>query len=911
MAKDILKNIYHTKSPKEALEILESEITGLSDKEAKSRLEKYGPNELKEQDKQNPIFIFLKQFNNALIFILFLAAGISLFFGEHIDFWVIIVVIFVNAIIGFVQEYRAEKSIDALKKMLVSLARVYREGELEEINSHDLVPGDVIFLEEGNRVPADARLIEAKNLRTQESSLTGESYPVSKNLEIVRAQKGISDQSNMLWMGTYVVSGEAKAVVTHTGAKTTIGQIAVDISEIKKEKFHFEKKTQALAKMLGIFALGGAVIVFVIGFFIRGFSFQEIFLFTIASLVSAIPEGLPAVVTVVLAIGAYRMVQKKAIIRKLPATETLSVVDTIITDKTGTLTQNTITVEKIYLPGEEEITVSGKGWEPIGNFHQNNEVIVALENHHLGKLVHISALCNNSRLIKQEDKNNEYMVTGDPTEGSLVVLAEKAGIKQEVVREMEERIDDLPFNSDRKYRGSLYTHPRKKRKKELYIVGAPEIVLEKCVQYLDNNKRKKLTQKVKNDIRKKIDEIASEGMRTVALAHKEVVYETEDIHEDNVSELIFVGVVGMKDPLRPEVKEAVAKSQVAGIRVIMATGDHKGTALSIAKEIGIATDERGPYPTVIDGEGLEKLSDRDFENIIKNTSVFARLSPKMKLRIASTLQEQGHVIAMTGDGVNDAAALKKADVGISMGIIGTDAARESSEIVLADDNFASIVSAIEEGRIVFNNTRRVSSFLVTTNFAEDSTIIATLVLGLPLPLIPIQILWLNLVTDPFVGIALAAEPGHSDVLSMPPRKPADNILSKDIIPMLILMVVVMMVATIGIFNYYLPDLEKARTMAFLIMSLTQLFNVFNMRSASKSLFKIGIFSNMYVILGVVLSSLLMFLVLYLPFTKSVFEFSSLSFSEIALVLGISSSVLILGEIYKFIRGKIVKDDYRE
>lgn len=909
MTKDVINNFYHSKTVGESLKDLNSEITGLSDKEAGIRLARFGRNEIDAKEKQNPFLIFLKQFNNALILILFLAAIISYVFGEIVDFWVIIVVILINSIIGFVQEYRAEKSIEALKKMIVSAAKVYREGELEEIDSEELVPGDIIFLEEGNRVPADARIIEEKDLRTQESSLTGESYPVSKSLDVLPRSKVLSDQTNMIWLGTYVVSGSAKALVVATGFRTVIGQIATDIGEIKKHKFHFEEKTQALAKKLAFFAVVGAVITFVIGFFFRGFSFAEIFLFTIASLVSAIPEGLPAVVTVVLAIGAYRMVQKNAIIRKLPATETLSVVDTIITDKTGTLTQNTITVEKIYLPGEEEISVSGKGWEPVGNFHQNGEVINPLENRHLSRLIHMSALCNNCHLVKQEE-TGQFSVTGDPTEGSLLVLAEKAGVKQDVIEELEKRVDDLPFNSDRKYRASLYI--KTKKQQELYVVGAPEVILEKSSMFFWNGKKKKIVKKGRTLLESKIEKLASMGMRTVALAHKSVGSDVEDIHEDNVSSLTFIGVVGMRDPIRPEVKDAVLKAQSAGIRIIMATGDHKSTALSIAKEVGIATGKKGPFPQVVDGEDLDRMNSREFDEIVKHTSVFARLSPKMKLRIAESLQKNEHVIAMTGDGVNDAAALKKADIGISMGIIGTDAARESSELVLADDNFASIVSAIEQGRIVFNNTKRVSSFLVTTNFAEDATLITTISLGLPLPLIPIQILWLNLVTDPFVGIALAAEPGHSEVLSMPPRKSSENILSKDIIPFVILMVFVMMIATIGTFTYYLPfDLEKARTMAFFIMSMTQLFNVFNMRTMTQSVFKLGFFSNLYVILGILISMSLMFLVLYFPFSREVFEFSPLGMDEILLAIALSSPVLLFGEIYKYIKRRIIKNAYKK
>lgn len=894
-------NNYHHLGADEVLKSLASEITGLETAEAKRRLEEYGPNELIDKKKESLILLLLKQFNNPLIYILFIAAFISLFFGKIIDFYVILVVILINAIIGFVQEFQAERSIEALKNMIVSAAKIYRNGEMVEVSTKELVPGDILFIEEGDKIPADARIIEAKNFRTQESSLTGESYPVSKFPDQLPESTSISDRINMVFMGTFAVSGEAKAIVTSTANKTVLGQIATSIEEIKRNKWHFEIKTAKLAKQLGVIAFGASVLIFLVGYFIRGFSFPEIFLFTIASLVSSIPEGLPAVITIVLAIGAHRMAQRNAITRALPSIETLSVVDTIITDKTGTLTQNTINVEKLILPGNGEITVSGDGWKPHGTFHQDEEAIIPLDNPHLSKMLHVVALCNNARVIKEEDKGeDEYTVIGDPTEAALAVLAQKAGLAEEILNEHHNKIDDLPFNSEKKYRASLI-EIIKEGKRELFVVGAPEHLIKSSTSYLKNEKTLKIDFKERRELLNKVERLAGQGLRTVAVAIKDLSKNSDDIHDDMVNELTLVGIVGMKDPLRHDVKEAIEKAGRAGVRVIMATGDHKGTALSIAREVGLVKKESSSkdFPSVLTGEQLEKLSNKDFKEAINHVSVFARLSPQMKLKIAEGLQKSGATVAMTGDGVNDAAALKKADIGISMGIIGSDVARESSEIVLADDNFATIINAIEEGRVVFNNTRRVSSFLVTTSFAGSTTILTTLILGFPLPFSPIQILWINLVTDTVAGATLATEPGHKIVLDMPPRKTGDNILTKELIPFILIMVLVMVVLTVGAFYLYLPQgTEKARTVAFLVLALAQLFNMFNLRSLSDSIFKIGFLSNKNTVIGFFVSLILIIFVIYLPFLQSIFGFKPLSGLEFIIMFVAASLVLFVAELYK-------------
>jgi len=895
-----LNSPFHSQTVEDALEKLSSNINGLSEKEAKSRLEKFGVNEIPEKKARHPVLIFLKQFHSVLIYILIIAAVISFFSGDLIDVYIIVGVILINAIMGFVQERKADLSIQALKRMIVPHAKVYREGELLQIAARELVPGDIILLEEGDRVPADARLLEIKVFRTVEASLTGESLPIDKGIKVLPERTVLADCKNMVWMGTFVARGQAKAVVTATGISTAFGKIAQDIEKIKRVKGHFKEKTDKLAKQMGIIAAIGASVTFIVGFFIRGFEFLEIFLFTLASLVSGIPEGLPAVLVIVLAIGAHRMVKRNAIIRTLPSTETLGVVTVIITDKTGTLTENTMNVEKIILPSETEITVSGKGWTPSGSFFQKEKIIHPSGNPSLAKLLEIAAISSDAEVLREK---NRYEIIGDPTEAALTVLAEKAGLKKEQILEKVKEIDELPFSQELKCEASLLIFPEKSKRKEIYVVGAPEVILNHSTHVLENNKCKKITQKQRKDILTQVEHLTKKAMRVLALAYKEVPHHIDGLSEDLVSKLVFVGIVGMKDPPRQGVEEAIAKAKKAGIRVVMTTGDHKGTALAIAKEIGLIDKKtKNKYPEALTEQELLDLSEKEFEDIIKNVSIFARLTPNMKLRIVKTLQKQGHIVAMTGDGVNDAPALKRADVGIAMGIIGTDVARESSEIVLADDNFASIVNAIEEGRIVFKNTRQASSFLITTNFAEDVTIISTLLLGLNLPLLPTQVLWLNLVTDGVSDVALAAEPGHGDVLEEPPLKAREGVLSREMIPFILLMTCIMVIFTLAIFNaYLLQGIEKARTTAFVVMAFTQLFNVLNMRSLRKSIFKIGFFTNKYIVVSLLVSIILLVMVVYIPFFQNMFHFVPLSLMELLTIFLLSSVVFWLGELYKFIK----------
>lgn len=903
---------WHAKTANEVFQELFSHHEGISQEEALERIKKYGPNRIEEEKAVSPVKLFLKQFRSGLVYVLIAAGIISFFFHKIIDVYVILVVVFLNAILGFAQEYKAEKAIKALKKMIVPVAKVYREGKLLEISAEHLVVGDVVVLNEGTRIPADLRLFYTKNFRTSEASLTGESVPVGKKVDPISEEVGLGDRKNMAFMGTFVAGGKAKGVVVATGSNTVFGKIAKDITSVKRKEGHFEEKISVLAKQMTVFAFGGALIILLLSLHSKGITIGEVFLlsenfqqsllFAIAALVSGIPEGLPAILVIVLAIGATRMAKRNAIIRRLSATETLGVTDHIITDKTGTLTQNTMNVRKIILADGEELEVTGEGWSPVGNFIKNKEKISPLEFSNLEKLLHIAGVCNEAEVTKKEEGDN-YKVIGDPTEASLVVLAQKANLSEEIIYEKEKKIDDLSFSAKFKYRASLSVLLNKEKEKQMYVVGAPEEMIEKVKFFHTNNGIEKITREKKDEMLKKVEGMTNLAMRTIGLAYKKVDQGTEEIKREEVKDLVLTGVVGIMDPPRPEVKEAILKAKRAGIRVIMVTGDHKGTALAISREVGLIekNDERA-----LTQYELSLMNDDQLLDAASAVNVFARLTPHMKLKIAKILQERkGAVIAMTGDGVNDAPAVKQADIGIAMGVTGTDVTKEAGEIVLADDNFASIVGAIEEGRIVFTNTRQASSFLITTNFAEFATLITSILLRFPLPLLPTQILWLNLITDGAAGLPLAVEPGHGRVLERPPRNKKENILSLEIIPFFILMTTVMTLASIFVFHLLYQhgagDLDKARAGVFTVMAFTQLFNALNMRSLRESVFNIGFFSNRYMILALLSATLLQIMAIEVGFFREIFGFGALNFREFLLFIAISSLVLVLGEAYKYFR----------
>lgn len=695
--------IWHNQSIEDIFKELKSSEKGLSTSEVESRRARYGFNEIPEIGRKHWFWILLKQFKSLLVLILFAAAAISWLTGHEIDVYVILAVIVVNAAIGFTQELRAERAVASLKSMLIPKAKVLRDNLVVVIDARELVPGDIIVLEEGDSIPADARLIEIKNLRTIEAPLTGESVPTGKDMDILKENTPLADRKNMVFKGCFIAGGYAKGIVTSVGLNTAIGEIAQTLKSIKVVKTNFQKKTDMLARQMGVIAVVSAIALFLVVYFIQKLLFEDALLVSIAALVSAIPEGLPAVLAIVLAIGASRMATKNAIIREFTATETLGAVTTIITDKTGTLTQNTLTVCRVGIPKEGEWKVTGEGWSPEGVFIQDKCEYDVKSSKSFTQFLKIAGWSNNSE-IRYDKEKSAYQSIGDPTECALMVLAMKGHLSPKEDN-ITQKIDDLPFSSELKMRATLILNEA--RKKQIYIVGAPEQVLEKSAFLTREGTSINLTSEISDEIRNDIETWSGKAMRVIALAYKDVPENTEKINTAELGDLTFAGIVGMIDPPRPDVKAAVLSCKEAGIRVIMATGDHVKTALAIAKETAIVDENSEKALTEKD---LLKLNDLEFEQAILETNVFARLTPNMKLRIAEKLQEKGELIAMTGDGVNDAPALKKADVGVAMGIMGTDVARDSAQVVLADDNFSTIVNAVEEGRIVFTNARQTSFF---------------------------------------------------------------------------------------------------------------------------------------------------------------------------------------------------------
>jgi P-type Ca2+ transporter type 2C len=895
------KNLtFHNKEINEILAHFSSSVNGLTDAEVESSRKTYGFNEIPEARKRSWLWLLIKQFKSLMVFILLVAAIISYFTEHAIDAYVILAVIIINAVIGFLQELKAEQAVASLRNMIVQRARVLRNDETLVIPAKELVPGDIIILEEGESIPADARLIEAKNLLVTEASLTGESIPVLKHTHSLAENTALADQKNMLFKGTFLAGGYAKAIVCGIGLNTAIGEIAETLSSIKKVKTNFQQKTDVLAKQMAVIAIGSAVLLFAVGYFMGNFEWDELLLVSIAALVSAIPEGLPAVLSIVLAIGSNRMAKRNAIIREFTSVETLGAVTTIITDKTGTLTQNTLTVRKVFTYGEDEIEVSGEGWFPAGNFTRNNSVLEPEEQTVLKKLLQIAAISNNSNIRHNTDKNT-YNLAGDPTEGALLVLAKKAGIKFSSDASYS-KIDDLPFNSKLKLRATLFGNTKDR---EYLIVGAPEKILELSTSILTPKGEIPMDDFASDAIRDKIEEWSNKAMRVIGLAYKKVSASDESIDENGVEELVFVGITGMIDPPRPDAREAVQKCRIAGIRVIMATGDHINTAIAIARSVAIIDENDNSDIMALNEQQLAKLDEQEFDEAIRKVNVFARLTPKTKLRIAQRLQAMGELVAMTGDGVNDAPALKQADVGVSMGIMGTDVARDASQVVLADDNFSTIVSAVEEGRIVFTNARQTSFFLVTTNFAEITTLVTLVALGFPMALTATQILWLNLVTDGVGDIALATEQGHNDVLEEKPVSKKDKILNWSILPFLLMMAGIMTILSLIVYFYFLPEgIEKARTTVFIVMAFSQLFNLYNMRSLKKSVFEIGFFSNKYINLAVFVSVIIQIVIIEIPFFERIFLFDPVYPLEFITLVAMSSLVLWGGEFYKFIKRKL-------
>lgn len=897
---------WHARTAAEVSDYWQVGNEGLHDTEADRRLRHYGPNTIPATRKISWFVLFVRQFRSLLILILFVAAAIAWSAGKMVDVYVILAVVLINAFIGFFQELRAENAVEALRRMMVLKARVRRNGEVREVAAADLVPGDVILIGEGDSVPADARILTAKNLRMVEASLTGESVPVAKYEAALDSATPLAERRNMLWKGTHCVGGQATAVVCATGTRTEFGRIARTLESIPDQRSNFQKKSDHLARQMALLSIASAVALFVTGYFFRGMEINEIMLASIAALVSVIPEGLPAVLSIVLAIGSHHMARRNAIIREFTSVETLGSVTTIITDKTGTLTQNMLTVKKVALPDGREWEVSGEGWSPVGSFFRGGEVVEPGDDPALVRLLQVAGNSNDAS-IRHDLDTGTYTLVGDPTEGALLVLARKGGLP--VARQMEgHRLDDLPFSSHAKFRASLFQTPS--GEKEILVSGAPEKILALSGRMDADGGRDDLSSEDRKRMESLINEWSGRAMRVIGLAWKRVAADHEEIEESDVRHLVFAGIIGMIDPPRPEVREAVMKCRDAGIRVIMATGDHLQTAMAIARETGIVGEVSPDVAPALTEAQLGVLDEREFGEAVRSTHVFARLTPAMKLRICETLQDQGELVAMTGDGVNDAPALKKADVGVAMGVMGTDVAREASRVVLADDNFSTIVNAVEEGRIVFANARQTSYFLLSTNFSEITILISLVAMGYPIALTATQILWLNLVTDGLGDKALAAERGHGRVLLEKPLTKKDQILNKEVMPFLLGLTILMTGLALGVYFHFLPaGIDKARTAVFSTMAFSQLWNLLNMRSMKQSVFAIGIFSNPWVVMAFVISAVVQVLIIEVPLFVSLFGFFPLSGPEFLAMFALSSTVLWAGEAWKLF-GRWVRREAR-
>ena len=775
--------------------------------------------------------------------------------GEKLDATVISIIVILNGLFGFIQEYKAEKAIEALRKLAALKARVIRGGIEKEIDSIELVPGDIIVLETGSKVPADGRLFQVSGLEADESSLTGESVPSKKIIEAIDGKTTVNDQKNIVFMGTNITKGSAKAVIINTGMNTEVGKIAELVQEVKEKLTPLQEKLKQFGKWLGYVTIGICIIVFSVGVLKEYFKtgafeidyISEMFLAAVALAIAAIPEGLPAIVTISLALGVRKMVAQNALIRQLPAVETLGCTNVICSDKTGTLTKNEMTVRKLYT-NNILIDVTGNGYVPDGKFINEGKKIVDTAGIRL--LLEIGTLCNESRLGYDE----KWKIFGDPTEGALLVSAEKLGIKRSQLEKKFPQINEIPFDSERK---CMTTVHEADGRYIAYTKGAPDVILNKCKFICIDGNISELTEEDRKRILQTNQDMAEGALRVLGFSYKplEPGYSTEpQVLED---ELIFVGLQAMIDPPREGVREAIARCRDAGIKTVVITGDHKLTAVAIAKELGLFKEG----DRAISADELDKLSDKELNDIVEDIVIYARVSPLHKVKILSALKDKGHIVAMTGDGINDAPALKKADIGIAMGITGTDVAKEASDMVLTDDNFASIVNAVEEGRGIYSSIKQFVQYTLSSNLGEILVIFVAILLGWPLPLIAIQILWVNLLTDGLPGLALGLDPFSKDIMKKPPRKRDESIMSRDVIENIMIVGFIMMIGTLSLFYSYGIDTLKARSIAFTVLVMVQLFNVLTYRAKN---FKLNIKTSRFLIGSVVITIILQLAVLYTP-----------------------------------------------
>ncbi len=902
---------WHLMSPEEVFRRLCTTEEGLSPEEVEKRQQRYGKNEITTGNSISILKILITQFN-ALIVILLVATVISAAFGNMIDAAVIFGAVMLCVVLGFFFEFRSEKAIKALKEMAAPAASVVRAGKELRIASKEIVPGDILVLRAGDRIAADARVVEGENLKVDESALTGESVGVNKRVSVLKEDVMIADRSNMVYSGTAVTYGRGKAVVTATGMQTELGKVARMLAGAKEEDTPLKTRLREIGRWLSVSYLVICATLFALGV-LTGVTLLRMLLWSISLAVAIVPETLPLIITGTLALGVQRMAKRNAIVRKLPAVETLGCITTICSDKTGTLTKNEMTVRRVYAGGKL-MEVTGAGYAPAGDFiDTEGGRSEQSEDEDLRLALQIAALCNDSHLVKEEEADGyAYAVSGEPTEAALVVAAEKAGMNKDALEKSFPRVGEIPFERERKRMSTVHLV---EGRMVAYVKGAPEVLLELSTDIYRSGEVSQLTEAVKREVLNISDKMAAEALRVIAVAYRELPsgsrngseseynYTAEEIER----ELVFVGLFGMSDPPREEVKEAIKQCKKAGIKAVMITGDHKLTAVAIAKELGMMPFNRDEE--VLTGVELDKMSEQDLENRVDSIVVYSRVSPAHKLRIVNALQRKGNVVAMTGDGINDAPALKRSDVGVAMNS-GTDVAKEASDMILVDDNFATIVAAIREGRAIYDNMKKYLTYVLSYAFAEvcllgGAFLFGIFARGMPLfPLTAIQILWTNLVIEDLPAMGLGIEPPEKDIMERKPRATNERVFTTEMVLSLILMSIVISMGCMMIFLKNLSDpdihMKKAQTMVFATLIFYEVFNAFNCRSERYSLLSIGIFSNKWLILGVMGSLMLMVLAIQVPFTGRFFHTVPLTCIEWCVAIAIGTTILVAVELWKVI-----------
>lgn len=896
---------WHTLSPNLVITELQSDgHAGLSSAEAQRRLTIHGPNALPEPIPPSPLLLFLHQFASVIVWVLFGAALLSALLHEWIDAVAIVAILLLNAVLGFIQEYRAERSLAALKKLSITTARVFRDGALVSIPAHAVVPGDLLLIEAGDQVPADARVFSSSSLRAQEAALTGESTPVDKSTEtLANDDLVIAERHNMVFFGTVITAGKGRALVVATGLQTELGHIATLMQTTTAEPTPLQRRLEQLGHLLLSLSLGIVAVVFVLGL-LRGEALVAMFLTAVSLAVAAVPEGLPAIVTITLALGVTRMVKRNALVRRLPAVETLGSTTVICTDKTGTLTKNEMTVTRLCID-QHVFAVSGEGYEPQGEIHAleraNDAVRLPVNDgtvpFSVQQLLTASVLCNGATLSNDQ---GTWRVIGDPTEGALLVAAAKAGLTKQQGESASEFIDEFPFDAERK----MMTVIRRSATGVIaYAKGAPDVLLNKCTQHTTiTGIAAPMTEATRHAILSTNAQFAREALRVLAVAQRPLPslgppWPSEMVERD----FTLLGLIAMKDPLRAEARTAVAACRTAGIRTVMITGDHKDTGAAIARDLGILDEDAQS----VSGADLNLMTDQQLIDQVPQTSVYARVSAEHKLRVVRAWKARGAVVAMTGDGVNDAPALKEADIGIAMGLTGTDVTKEAADLVVTDDNFASIAAAVEEGRGIYANILKAVHYLLSCNLSEILLMLLATVLFLPLPLLPVQILWINLVTDGLPALALAVDPKDPDLMQRPPRVPTEAFLTASRLRLLVGQGLGIAVTTLLTFAFCLycleTDLAQARTMAFTVLVMAQLTHAFNCRSDTHSIFTIGWTSNIALLWAAGGSVILQAGILLLPWTRPVFDVTPLTISQWGMVLGLGLLPLVGAETWKLMR----------